>query len=328
MQAFRTEVDVIKSDHKITYENLVMFIGSCFSDNIGEKLAHFKFNALLNPFGVLYNPISVANGLTFLYEKKIFKASDLHLHNGLWHSFYHHSSFSNKDPEICLRDINRSVQKGHDFLKNANHLFITFGTAWVFERLSSGEIVSNCHKIPSSEFKRYPLQVKEIVDLYSTLIARIKTLNPNLHVVFTVSPIRHWKDGPVENQRSKSTLIMAVSELCRLITDVGYFPSYEIMMDDLRDYRFYAEDMLHPNNVAIQYIWGKFTGCYMSAETLKIMQEVERIVKASKHVPFNVSAPSHQKFVKQSLEKISQLAKRFAALDFTQEHNVFASQLL
>jgi hypothetical protein len=328
MSEFRTEVKVQKSSNEVAYNGNVLLIGSCFSDNIGRKLEGAKFPTRMNPLGVLYNPVSVANGLRMLIEKSTFTREDLEWHQGTWHSFYHHSSFSDPDAHKCLENINDSIVNGHSLLKKASHLFITFGTTWVFERKRTGKIVSNCHKLPSKEFNRYSLDLPLICKLYSELIQKLKSFNPHLHIVFTISPIRHWKDGPVENQRSKAKLITAVSELCNDDQELEYFPSYEIMMDDLRDYRFYAEDMLHPNNIAIDYIWTRFKETFMSVETQKLIREIEKLTKASSHRPFNVSSEEHQKFIVQTLKKIELLERKHPLVSFEKEKLNLGRQLV
>jgi len=327
MIRFRTEVNIPKSPNEITHEDHIVLIGSCFSDNIGVKLENSKFRVLRNPFGVLYNPLSVAGGLDILMEKKIFNDSDILRHNGMWHSFYHHSIFSHPEKSECLKKINDSIKKGHDCLKMASHVFITFGTSWVFENISSGKVVSNCHKIPSNEFRRYSPSLNRIVSEFGVIVERMKSFNPDVRIVFTVSPIRHWKDGAVENQRSKSALIMAVWELTKKYPWTEYFPSYEIMMDDLRDYRFYAEDMIHPNDMAIQYIWDKFILTYLSPERKKILDEINKLVKAANHRPFQISSTDHQKFVHRTLEKMKDIERQHPSLDFTTEKSLLNKQL-
>ncbi len=327
MIRFRTEINISKSPKEITHEDHIVLIGSCFSDHIGVKLENSKFRVLKNPFGVLYNPLSVANGLDILMEKKIFRDSDIEWHNDMWHSFYHHSIFSHPEKSQCLQKINDSIKMGHEYLKTASHLFITFGTAWVFEKISTGNVVSNCHKISSGEFSRYSLSLNRIVSEFGNVIERIIFFNPGVQIVFTVSPIRHWKDGAVENQRSKSTLIMAVSELSKKYPQSEYFPSYEIMMDDLRDYRFYAEDMLHPNETAIQYIWDKFLLTYLSPERRKILNEIEKLRKAANHIPFQISSASHQSFVHRTLKKIKEFELQHPSMDFSAEKKLLNKQL-
>ncbi len=328
MENFRTEIKLKKSTDTISYKSKIALIGSCFTENIGKQLENWKFNIDINPFGIIYNPYSVYNSLEALIENKKFTKDDLNFSNGLWNSFYHHGKFSNQDENITLSDINSGIEKSNNFYKEADYLFITFGTAWIYRFKDTNQVVSNCHKIPAKEFNRELLTVSEIVDLYKGLITDISEFNPNLKIVFTVSPVRHWKDGAVQNQISKSTLILAINELTNHFSTVSYFPSYEIVMDDLRDYRFYNEDMLHPNSVAVKYIRDKFTDMYIEEATIKSIKEIEKIIRASEHRPFNPHTDEHQLFVKKQLELIKSLNITNSDIDFGNEIETFNNQLL
>lgn len=327
--SFFTEIQIPEFPWKMDYSKSMMFFGSCFSENIGQKLVELKFNVDMNPFGILYNPESIANSLRILLEKRIFTENDLFNDQGLWNSFYHHSRFSDVDPEMTLEKINNRISLSHEFLKNADFLVITFGTAWVYELRKTGMIVSNCHKVPATEFKRFRLGVYEITEVYRELLEQIWKLNPDLKVIFTVSPIRHWKDGAVENQLSKATLLLSIDKLIKGFGDqaCAYFPSYEIMMDELRDYRFYAEDMLHISQVAIDYIFERFSQTAISKESLTVSKEVLRIVKALLHRPFNNSTSEYLKFIQANLSGINQLSNRFKFLNFSEERAYFEQEL-
>ena len=301
---FRTKVNIPRSEFEFGYQKNAVMMGSCFVENIGSKLESNKYDVDVNPFGVIYNPVSVCNSLRLLIEEKELVEDDLNFHNNLWFSFYHHSKFSNTDLSQCLFDINDGIKESSKNLKKADFLFITFGTAWVYELLSSASVVSNCHKLPAKDFNRYRLNVDEIVSIYKDLLVELLIYNPKIKIVFTVSPIRHWKDGANGNQLSKSTLLLAIDQLTDLFDQVSYFPSYEIVMDELRDYRFYSEDMLHMSDVAVKYIWQRFSETYITEESRQIQKEVEKFILASKHRPFNVSSDSHQTFIKSSLSKI------------------------
>ncbi|MCZ4695616.1 GSCFA domain protein [Ancylomarina euxinus] len=301
---FRTKVNIPRSEFDFGYQKNAVMMGSCFVENIGAQLKSYKYQVDVNPFGVIYNPVSVCSSLRLLMEEKEFLEDDLNFHNDLWFSFYHHSKFSNSDLSLCLSDINDSIKKSSQELKEADFLFITFGTAWVYELLSSGKIVSNCHKLPAKDFNRYRLDVDEIVSIYKDLLVELLVFNPKIKVVFTVSPIRHWKDGANGNQLSKATLLLAVEQLSELFDQVSYFPSYEIVMDELRDYRFYTDDMLHISNSAIKYIWQRFLETYLSEESKQIQKQVEKFILAANHRPFNVTSESHQTFIKSSLAKL------------------------
>jgi hypothetical protein len=306
---FRTKVNIPRSEIDFGYQKNAVMMGSCFVENIGTQLKSYKYQVDVNPFGVIYNPVSVCSSLRLLMEEKEFLEDDLNFHNDLWFSFYHHSKFSNSDLSLCLLDINNSIKKSSQELKEADFLFITFGTAWVYELLSSGNIVSNCHKLPAKDFNRYRLDVDEIVSIYKDLLVELMVFNPKIKVVFTVSPIRHWKDGANGNQLSKATLLLAVEQLSELFDQVSYFPSYEIVMDELRDYRFYTEDMLHISNAAIKYIWQRFSETYLLEESKQIQKQVEKFILAANHRPFNVNSDFHQTFIKSSLAKLHEFLR-------------------
>lgn len=303
------------------YSKSIMFFGSCFSENIGQKLSELKFDVDVNPFGILYNPVSIANSLQILMEKRIFNEGDLFQDQGRWNSFYHHSRFSDHNPEAALEKINNRIAFSHEFLLKADFLMITFGTSWVYELKKTGKVVTNCHKVPSSEFKRFRLDVAEMTEVYRELLTELWRFNPKLKVVFTVSPIRHWKDGAVENQVSKSALFLTIDRLLKGFgnKDLGYFPSYELMMDELRDYRFYAEDMLHLSAVATDYIFERFTKVMISNGSLKVANEVVKIRKSLQHRPVNPSSIEYEKFLLYNLEEINKLMINFPYLNFTNE---------
>jgi len=314
-ELFRTKVNIPKSEFDFGYQHKAVMMGSCFVENIGAKLKSFKYQVDVNPFGVIYNPVSVCSSLRLLMEGREFIEDDLNFHNNLWFSFYHHSKFSNSDLSTCISGINEEIQKSSKELKEADFLFITFGTAWVYELLSSGKIVSNCHKLPAKDFNRYRLNVDEIVSIYKDLLVELFVFNPNVKVVFTVSPIRHWKDGANGNQLSKATLLLAVEQLTELFEQVSYFPSYEIVMDELRDYRFYTEDMLHISDSAVKYIWQRFSDTFQSDTCKQVQKQVEKFILAAKHRPFNVNSDSHQAFIKSSLSKIHEFLRMNPTVD-------------
>ncbi|HLN73902.1 MAG: GSCFA domain-containing protein [Methylococcaceae bacterium] len=319
--AFITEINIPEFPWKMDYSKSMMFFGSCFSENIGQKLLDMKFNIDLNPFGILYNPVSIANSLKILLEKRLFTKYDLFQDQGQWNSFYHHSRFSDTNRELALEKINSRISQSHEFLAKADFLLITFGTSWVYEYNRTGQVVSNCHKVPSSQFKRYRLDVSDIADSYSELIKELIRFNPKLKLVFTVSPIRHWKDGAVENQVSKSVLLLAIDQLVKGLGNnyCKYFPSYEIMMDELRDYRFYADDMIHISPVGIDYIFERFSKVMITPESLATAKQVGKIRKALAHRPVNWTSPEYEKFLSYNLEEINKLTINFPYLNFTNE---------
>jgi len=327
--SFFTEIEISEFPFKMDYSKSMMLFGSCFSENIGQKLIDLKFKVDMNPFGILYNPESIANSLKLLLKNQTFTESDLFFDQGLWNSFYHHSRFSDVNREMALEKINSRIKLSAEFLKTSDFLMITFGTAWVYELISTGQIVSNCHKIPAKQFNRFRLGVNEISEAYHHLLDELWKFNPNLKIIFTVSPIRHWKDGAVENQVSKSTLILSIE---RLITGIenrncSYFPSYEIMMDELRDYRFYAEDMIHLSPVATDYIFDRFSKFLISKESMNLVDNVMKIRKAVMHRPVNSSSVEYKKNLLLNMDKINKLTLCFPYLNFEQEKSSLKQKL-
>lgn len=286
MMEFRTPVQPLRHNGLITHDKPVVMLGSCFSDNIGGRLLDGMFDVDVNPFGTLYNPASIAAALVDVMECRRFEESDLISHNGCYHSFSHHSRFSGVDCGDVLEKINRRIDCAHRMLADASVLCVTFGTAFAYILESSGKVVSNCHKLPSSMFVRQAMTVDGITEMWLPLLERLRSFNDNLKIIFTVSPIRHLADGAHGNQLSKATLLLAVERL--VATDSGnaiYFPAYEIMMDDLRDYRFYAADMTHPSDVAVEYIYSLFAQSFFNPATSALQQECEKLSRRLRHRP-------------------------------------------
>lgn len=327
MEIFRTLVPVVGFEKKIKYSSGILLSGSCFSENIGLRMEEVKLNADNNPFGIVFNPISVMNGLQRLMDDVSYQEKDLFEQDNVWCSFDHHSRFNDTSKIETLRNINNRLQISSKNLKTAEFLFITFGTAFVYENKESGNVVSNCHKVPLTSFQVRRISVEEIVSSYKKLFERLKLFNPGLTIVFTVSPVRHWKDGAHENQLSKATLLLAIDALCKLFTNCKYFPSYEILMDELRDYRFYDEDMLHPSKTAINYIWHHFKESFFDAGTITVMKEVEKVLQAYHHNPFNTTTDNFKSFASQQLEKIRFLKDQFA-IDLSKEEAYFKGFLM
>jgi len=325
---FHTVVEVPAFNRKTGYSVKNIFMGSCFTENVGNRMAALKYNVDINPFGILYNPVSVANGLRILLHQKEFTATNLIQADGLWHSFSHHGQFSFQNQKQTLEEINNRIISSSEFLKEAGFLFITFGTAWIYKYKKTGQPVSNCHKIPAKEFDRVRLTVTEIVAEYKQLFAKIRKINPSLKIVFTVSPIRHWKDGAVENQRSKAILMLAIDELIHEFGDefCAYFPAYEIVMDELRDYRFYAEDMIHISDVAVDYIWEKFEESLIDKESQQIASQVKKVIQATGHKPLYKNTDEFLSFLKQMEKKIISLESKYEHLNFTVEKEYFKTE--
>jgi hypothetical protein len=320
---FRTAFAIEPSRVKITYSDPVMFIGSCFASNMGSQMALGHMPVMINPAGAVFNPVSVCNTIDTLTSGKEFTLGDLHFHAGTWLSFYHYTDFSSDDPSKVLQKINIRTAEASDFLKKAQFLFITLGTARVYKLRKSGLIVSNCHKIPAEQFEAKLLTVDEIVTLWTAQLDKLHESFPQLKVVFTISPVRHWKDGAHGNQVSKSVLFVAVEELLKHPSAPGYFPAYELVMDDLRDYRYYNEDMLHPSSQAINYIWEAFSGCYLDKLTLDIWKEAVKVSKAFNHRTNANSETKLKSFAEKMLKQISDIKFKVPQIDFSIEEDHF-----
>ena len=315
----QTKITVAAPDFSIDYNSRLMMLGSCFAENMGSKFSYYKFDVDVNPCGIIYNPLSVANVLRLLVEGKRFEKNDLREVGGKWVSLFHHGAFSSADPDECLHRINDRLTKATGELRTLDLLVITWGTAWVYKYIPENMIVSNCHKIPSQEFERSRLSVEDIVKEYVELIERLREINPGLRILFTVSPIRHWKDGAHGNQLSKATLLLAIDRLREEIQHVYYFPAYEIVLDELRDFRFYAEDMLHVSGFTVDYIWERFLYSFISPEVFGLMNQIGRINKGVAHRPFEPQSEEYQRLVKKMLAEIAMISRSYPMIDFSEE---------
>jgi hypothetical protein len=327
MDLFRLVVDIPESKYKLDYDTPSLWMGSCFTENIGLRLKQLKFPAEVNPFGVLYNPESIRSSLEILAEKRLLKESDLRYGNDVWYSYSHHSSFSHPERDVCLRKINDRIRLASGLLKEAGFLFITFGTARVYRLRENDEIVSNCHKLPHKLFSHNLLEVDEIVDSYNNLIVKLQELNNRLKLVFTLSPVRHWKDGATGNQVSKSSLMLAIAKLTGTFENVFYFPAYEIVMDELRDYRFYGEDMLHISSQGTDYIWNRFTDAWIESSALPLVKEITGIQQGIRHRPFNPVTEKHRLFLLGLLDRIAAVENSASHADFSSEKREILERL-
>lgn len=320
-----TEVNWPKPEFEINHHDPILMIGSCFTDNIGALLENNKFEVLRNPFGVLYNPSSIAQLLKRTMANNEIEANDLVFHNGLWHSLLFHGSFSNANPQNVLRKANEAIHTTHSFLKKSKFLMVTFGTSWVYAYKTNQQVVSNCHKIPDRAFDRYKLSVETICSEWDNLLDQLRHFNPNLKVIFTISPIRHLKDGAHENQLSKSTLFVALDGLMKESRQNPeyYFPAYEIVMDELRDYRFYASDLIHLSDLTVQYIFNRFQRCYFNEETLNCIKEIRKIVQAKEHRLMTGNISEIKAFGEKQLQEISRIQVKYPEIDFTPEIDHF-----
>lgn len=315
-----TRISTTKAPFTFSHTEQTILLGSCFAENIGKKLEENKFKTDLNPFGTLYNPSSIAESIRMLLHPGPFTGNHLFRHEGICHSFNHHSRFSSPSETECLDKINSRLFASADIIRKAQRMIVTFGTAWVYRLKSSDRIVSNCHKLPEKMFDRSMLTVDGIIAEWKSLLLSLWEQNPELKVLFTVSPIRHWRDGAHSNQLSKATLLLAINGLQKEFPGkTAYFPAYEIMMDELRDYRFYADDMMHPSTQAVEYIWERFTESMLSREAQGILKEWKEIQKAIHHKPFQPESDAYRNFISQTLLKIERLNEKFPYFDMTNE---------
>lgn len=313
---FRTQINDFNSSFKINHKDKILLLGSCFSDNIFDKLNKSKFNTLSNPFGIIYNPISINKIFNSVINLDFPLQRDLIQRDELWHHFDFHSEMSGiKSNEVLLR-LKVLMNATKDFISKANYIFITYGTSTIHTRVDNNQIVANNHKFPSSFFAKSRLSIDQIVTSTTDTINKINELNSNAKIIFTVSPVRHIKDGIHENQISKATLLLAIDKLVNNI-DTFYFPSYELLLDDLRDYRFYSKDLIHPSEIAIDYIWKKFSDYFFNTNTKQKITEIEKLTKALEHSPFNPNTKTHQDFLSNLQEKIKLFEKNNPEINFT-----------
>lgn len=317
---FRTQIPISKTNNPIDYNSKIISIGSCFAENMAEKFDYFKFQNSTNPFGIIFNPFSIEKIISRIVKDEFYTEKDVFFYNERWHSYEVHSDLSNSDRQELLETLNKAVSETNKQLKEATHIIITYGTSWIYRNIESDEIVANCHKVPQKQFLKELLSVDVIQKSIQNTIDLIQALNPAINFIFTISPVRHIKDGFEENQWSKSHLFAAVHQVIKTHTSQliphNYFPSYEIMMDELRDYRFYAEDMLHPNPVAIDYIWHRFSENYITDNSISTMQEISEIQKSLRHRSFNPDSEQHQKFLAKLQEKIKIVEKNWSHIKF------------
>ncbi len=308
----------------ITYKDKIMLIGSCFTEHIGNHLMDAKFNVLQNPNGILFDPISVSKSLISYINNRQYTANDLFYSDECWHSWQHHSRFSNIDKQEGLNKINQSQNTAHTFLKNADWLFITLGSSFVYKLIEAGgETVANCHKAPAQTFAKHLSTIEETVTALDSALHQLFQFNPNLKIIFTISPVRHLRDGVIDNNRSKARLVEAVHHLINKFDKLYYFPAYELVIDVLRDYRFYDIDLAHPNYAATQFVLEKFAENCLSEDTKVLMEEVKKIVIARNHKPFNPQSNPHKKFLQSQLEKTRLLQQQHPYLNFEEELNYF-----
>ncbi|HSC55236.1 MAG TPA: GSCFA domain-containing protein [Phnomibacter sp.] len=330
---FRLELTVKPLPAMLNIRDKVALMGSCFTDHMSTRLRSMKFSVLENPNGIVFNPISIENAIQSYIAGRVYSKEDLFYFNELWSSWSFHGKFSQPEPEACLQAINASVQAAHAFLKDANWLILTLGSAFVYELKDAnrnrvpGAVAANCHKVPANEFVHRLLSLSETTASLHRTIDAIRSVNPAIRILFTVSPVRHYREGLVENNRSKATLQLAVQDVVQNHEQVFYFPSYELIIDDLRDYRFYAEDLVHPNHAATQYVWEKFAASCIDAQTNLLMVTLEQIRIGMMHRPHHPGSSQHQKFLRSMYEKATLLKKEFPFLELEEELDFFGKEL-
>lgn len=319
---FQTKISLSKqNNNQIDYESKILLLGSCFSENIGKKLDYFKFQNTQNPLGILFHPKAIETLLSKSINEELYAEDSVFFNNEQWHCFDAHSTLSNTSKDKLLFTLNSKLTNFKKEIEKASHIIITLGTAWVYRFLETNKIVANCHKVPQKQFKKELLSVENVYQSLENFSTLIKGINPKALLIFTVSPVRHLKDGFIENTQSKSHLISGIHKFLNqksasINQNSFYFPSYEIMMDELREYRFYSEDMIHPNKTAVNYIWQRFISVWISDGAIKTMEAVERIQKDMQHKPFNPNSDAHKKFLQHLELKKEELIKQFPFISF------------
>ncbi len=303
-------------DNQIDYDSRILLLGSCFAESIGEKLSYFKLQNTINPFGIVFHPIAIEKLITDSINGKEYSKNDIFFYNERWHSFDAHSNLSSISSDAILDKLNKSCDITKEQILSSTHIIITLGTSWVYRYIESDSIVANCHKLPQKNFLKELLSVEDVKDSLQEIVALIKQVNSNAAIIFTVSPVRHTKDGIIENNLSKAHLISGIHQVVDKRNGVFYFPSYEIMMDELRDYRYYADDMIHPSKIAIDYIWERFNTVWISDKSYQTMDEVDTIQKGLNHEPFSSKSEQHLQFLETLEEKQTELKIQFPHIIF------------
>lgn len=324
---FKTSIEIPEFEFDIQYKHQLLSLGSCFAQHIADHLAASFYNVCSNPFGTLYNPLSIRNSLGLLLNNYTFSQDDLFQHKGKWNSFQHHSSFSHPSASVALQQISTALQSARQYLQRTDVLMLTFGTAWVYQLKKQGAVVSNCHQLPASRFTRRRMTVNEIVQQLLPVLNYLKSQLPHLQVILSVSPVRYLKDGFSEHQVNKSTLLLAVHQLVQQAPFVHYFPSYEILIDDLRDYRYYKDDMIHPSSMAINYVWECFQQSLLSSKELPLRKKLNKLRKAVQHRPLHPESSTHQQFIQAQLKTIQSLQQKHPFLPLQHSKQSFLSQL-
>lgn len=329
----QTEIPLNPEANQIDYSSKILLLGSCFSENIGGRFDYFKFRNIQNPFGVIFNPVSIEKLVVRAIDENPFSEKDIFQHNGIWKCFDAHSDLSSLDKNECLENLNSALKDLKEALFTSTHIIFTYGTSWVYRHIENDKIVANCYKLPQKNFQKELLSIEEILESLKNIFEKITAVNPKVSIITTVSPVRHIKDGFVENSQSKAHLISGIHNFINSKSSIvnrqsnsdsyrhvnqksTYFPSYEIMMDELRDYRFYSEDMLHPNKTAIEIVWQKFSKVWVSSETETLQKEIASIQSGLLHKPFNPHSEEHLQFLKTLQFKIVSIQQKHPHIFF------------
>jgi hypothetical protein len=313
----QTIVPIKPLENKIDYHSKIVSVGSCFAVNMAQRFQQFQFQQAVNPFGILFHPVAIARLVDFAVENKTFTEEDVFLHNEIWSSFDAHSDLNELEQEDIIDTLNAKIQVFRNHIMEASHLILTFGTAWVYRHIEKNQWVANCHKVTQQQFSKELLSVTQCQEAIASIENGIRSLSPNIQIIYTLSPVRHIKDGYVENQRSKAHLIAALHQhLDQSVENNYYFPSFELVMDELRDYRFFAKDLIHPNEIAIDYIWEKFVEHVIDPAIHPTMKLVDEVQKGLAHRPFNPYTEAHQKFLDKLAQKLDVLLEQYPFMNF------------
>ncbi len=324
---FKTEFSIDKSDFSVNHDQKIVSFGSCFAEEMANRLSNLKFNVLANSFGILFHPLAIENALQRIQSKTFYQEEEIFNLDEIFFSWDHHSCFNSTSKEETLKNINESMLFACDFIEDADVVLITLGTSWIYKIKELELVVANCHKVPQKHFEKALLTEEQIIKSLHNSFSMIHQLAPNAEIVLTVSPVRHIKDGIIENNVSKARLLSAIYEISQHTENVNYFPSYELLMDDLRDYRFYADDLLHPSKQAVDYIWEKFSNTYFENETIQLNKQIDKMLIAYHHRPFNEESVAHQKFISNTIEQMHEIMRKNPSIDFKQEIQHFKSKL-
>ena len=310
----QSKVNLSEYDFNIHLKSKILSLGSCFSENIGSRLQELWFDIQVNPYGIIFNPISISNLIYRSINEQLFSIEEVEERDGVYFLYDLHSKTSALSPEEVIEKANEALIKTKEYIQQADFIFITFGTAFYFELKNNKKVVGNCHKMPSNLFDRKKIETNEIVEIYQSLIQKIESLNPNVQFIFTVSPVRHSRDGFIANNRSKANLILALEAICKR-TNAHYFPSYEIQMDELRDYRFYKEDLNHPNKIALDYIFQSFSSTFFDQQTQSILKEIRKVNLQEQHRPLQPESKTYIESQKKLIETKKNLQEKIRSLN-------------